>query len=1151
MDPRGPGHGRRWLRAALIVPALVLGLAVAAPGSALAADVGFADFSYGTGVTAPTGQKPQSKLWHTAGGQWWGVLWSTANNAWTIQKFDKATQKWTTTTVKVDTRRTGGPDAFYVSSNSTLYVVTALKEGSTQTDDRVLVTRFSFNGTSWSQIGTAVNVLNGKPETIVMDRDSTGKLWLTYTKTNTANALKSVYVAHTTTSEATWGAPYVLPLASANNLSTDDISTIVTYGAGTKYTGVLWSNENDNTLNFARHVDGAGDTAASWQKIVLASGAFLPDDHLNIKGLLDDGSGRVFAVVKTSLNDKSPSVATDPLIVLYTINGTSVTQQTVWRVGDDVTRAIMLLDTTNQQVHLFGAGPCCSGGTVYYKSSSYNTPSFPTGLGTPFIQLAAHTVINNPTSTKQSVNATTGLLVEAGNDATRTYVHNFLSLGSADTTPPETTIDSGPTGTTASVDASFAFSSSETGSTFECRIDNGAWGACTSPKAYTGLAAGTHTFDVRATDAAGNTDATPASRTWTISTASTSTGTFNAVADSYVDASHATTNYGSALALTADTSPVERALLRFDVSGLSGNVTSAKLRLYATGGSTNGPAVYATTGSWTETGVNSNNAPAPVGTASDDKGAVTAGTTVEFDVKPLVSGNGTVNFILVGTSSDGTDVSSREAIIAARRPQLIVTTDGGTPPSDTTPPDTSITSGPPSSTADTTASFAFTSSETGSTFECRLDTGAWGTCTTPKAYSGLAVGQHTFDVRATDTANNTDTTPASQTWTITTRRRPTPRRPTPPSPAGRRRRPPTRPRRSRSPPAKPGRRSNAASTPAPGAPAPHRRPTAASPPASTPSTCAPPTPPTTPTPPRRRRRGRSPPRRRPTPRRPTPRSLAGRRRSTTDTTASFAFTSTETGSTFECRLDTGAWGACTSPKAYTGLAVGQHTFDVRATDTANNTDTTPASQTWTITSTGPGALFSDGFEGTGFGAAWTTQTAGGGTATVQTAVKKTGTSAARLTTTSAAGSIAWARHPFATPLTDFTVKGAFNVISEGASGGNVPLLRLFDPSGTASANRLVVLYRQNATNGKLYLTLGATRVDTTSLMPIGGWVDVELSVKVAGASSVVTLKLNGTQVYTTSTASLGTAGVKTLQLGNETSAQAGDVAVDDLVVTGS
>jgi hypothetical protein len=90
--------------------------------------------------------------------------------------------------------------------------------------------------------------------------------------------------------------------------------------------------------------------------------------------------------------------------------------------------------------------------------------------------------------------------------------------GSLDTTPPETTIDSGPSGTVKSRDATFTFSSSEAGSTFVCSLDSGAFSPCSSPpgKTYSNLANGTHTFEVKATDAAGNTDPTPDSRSWKV-----------------------------------------------------------------------------------------------------------------------------------------------------------------------------------------------------------------------------------------------------------------------------------------------------------------------------------------------------------------------------------------------------------------------------------------------------------------------------------------------------------------------------------------------------------------------------------------------------------------------------------------------------------
>ncbi len=92
-----------------------------------------------------------------------------------------------------------------------------------------------------------------------------------------------------------------------------------------------------------------------------------------------------------------------------------------------------------------------------------------------------------------------------------------------DTTGPETAITAGPANPSAGANASFSFTGSDPGGSgvtgFECVLDGGAAAPCTSPQSYSGLADGGHTFGVRAVDAAGNADPTPAVFTWTIDTA--------------------------------------------------------------------------------------------------------------------------------------------------------------------------------------------------------------------------------------------------------------------------------------------------------------------------------------------------------------------------------------------------------------------------------------------------------------------------------------------------------------------------------------------------------------------------------------------------------------------------------------------------------
>ncbi|WP_083510347.1 phytase [Pseudarthrobacter sulfonivorans] len=145
-----------------------------------------------------------------------------------------------------------------------------------------------------------------------------------------------------------------------------------------------------------------------------------------------------------------------------------------------------------------------------------------------------------------------------------------------DTTPPETTITSGPPATSTSTSASFAFTSSEANSTFQCSLDGASRVACTSPQTYTGLSIGSHTFGVWGTDAAGNTDATAATHLWSVgpsdTTAPTVTGTSPAagatgvavtanVTGSFSEAMDASTVTSSTFTLTGPgTTPVPAAV---------------------------------------------------------------------------------------------------------------------------------------------------------------------------------------------------------------------------------------------------------------------------------------------------------------------------------------------------------------------------------------------------------------------------------------------------------------------------------------------------------------------------------------------------------------------------------------------------------------
>jgi hypothetical protein len=85
-----------------------------------------------------------------------------------------------------------------------------------------------------------------------------------------------------------------------------------------------------------------------------------------------------------------------------------------------------------------------------------------------------------------------------------------------DTKAPETKIDKGPKKRTRKRIATFEFSSDEPDATFECRLDESDLEPCSSPAKYKKLKPRKHRFDVRATDAAGNVDATPVEQNWRV-----------------------------------------------------------------------------------------------------------------------------------------------------------------------------------------------------------------------------------------------------------------------------------------------------------------------------------------------------------------------------------------------------------------------------------------------------------------------------------------------------------------------------------------------------------------------------------------------------------------------------------------------------------
>ncbi len=636
----------------LVWSILAIGPAVAAPG-----DIGLEGPSYAGAGAEPTGEKPESKTWF-ADGVWWGSLWDTASARYEIFRLSAA-GTWTSTNVALDARANSRADTLW--DGTRLYVASHVFSESPSSGFPSHLYRFSYNASTdtYSLDGGFPQLINNvRSESLVIDKDSAGRLWATWVQGSSGS--RTVFVNRTLSGDVSWGTPFVLPV-SGTQVSNDDISSVIAFG-GNKI-GVFWSNQDDDTFYFASHQDGAADTTwGSFSAVFPGSGN--GDDHMNLKSLHTDGSGRVFAVVKTSLTG-----STSPSIVLLVRSAAGTWQvRTIWTRSAMLTRPIVMLDTQNGRIHAFASDE--GGGRVYTKTSPIDSVAFPSGLGTVVMQDASHDDINNATSTKQNVSSASGLVVLASNQSTKRYWHHFDALGGGGgPSAPTASFTASPSSGTAPLAVGFTDTSSGAPTSWAWDFtDDGTVDSNAQHPSHTYSSAGSHTARLTVSNAGGSNATT---RTITVNPAGGGGTTIAPSDDTYADSSAPTTVKGNASDLRVRTGSKQlHTYLKFTVSG-AGAVDGATLRLFVTEASVAGGNLYLVpTNTWTEAGLTWSNKPAPSGGPIDTLGAVAANTWVELDVSSVVTGNGTYSFALINASNDVARYRSSEA--SSGDPELVL-----------------------------------------------------------------------------------------------------------------------------------------------------------------------------------------------------------------------------------------------------------------------------------------------------------------------------------------------------------------------------------------------------------------------------------------------------------------------------------------------
>jgi hypothetical protein len=409
----------RLRRISILVVALlaVQGVAAAMPTKFLPA--GTADFNHGSSVVAAggaaTSDKPESKLFFTSDNRWWGVLGNASGSQGAgAYIYELVDHSWRERMLLPQSDPWMRADTLLVGQN--LYVALRDNRSVTGNPRQSLLYRLTYEGAGrWSLPPQPSPITAANVEALTLALDSDGRLWTAFRRASGGQQV--VTVGHTQPGATTFTLETL-----ATGVSSDDLAAVTSFGgASGSRIGVMWSDQISKTFRFAWRSDS--DPLGAWNREVAyggglgcATGKACADDHIN----MTSHSGRIYASIKTSLNDTTP-VASDPLIVLLRrdVNGTWGSFP-VSPVSENATRPVVLLSPSSDRVYVFAS---FKGVSVW--ESSLSSPSFSSTNRTQWTARGTA----NPTTTKQPVTSSSGAVVETSNRSKLEYWHNeFPSL---------------------------------------------------------------------------------------------------------------------------------------------------------------------------------------------------------------------------------------------------------------------------------------------------------------------------------------------------------------------------------------------------------------------------------------------------------------------------------------------------------------------------------------------------------------------------------------------------------------------------------------------------------------------------------------------------------------------------------------------------
>ena len=360
----------------------------------------------------PTARPEESKIWWNDG-HWWASLWSERALDFHLFRLDGTA--WVDTGVAVDTRQRTRADA--LAAGKRLFIVSHRFNRRGAPDGSVLF-RYTYDARSHRYVpdgGFPAVVNRYGSETLVLAREGTGRLWVTWTQRG------RVWLSRTRCTpgcdDRDWGKPTPIALPEAR-VAGDDVSSIVSLPGDR--VAIMWSNQRLDAFFYVEFENGR---MGELEPVDLVESA---DDHLSLKA---DSQGRVYAAIKTT--STTPADLLTGLLVRDPDSG-EWHVNLFGRTSDGHTRPVVVVNEEAGIAHVLAMAPAPEGGpaqAVYRKSTNLEaTEPFPVGPGELVLAVSGGSVMD-PTSTKQTVDDRWGLLVLASEIRGKRYAFKSEAPG--------------------------------------------------------------------------------------------------------------------------------------------------------------------------------------------------------------------------------------------------------------------------------------------------------------------------------------------------------------------------------------------------------------------------------------------------------------------------------------------------------------------------------------------------------------------------------------------------------------------------------------------------------------------------------------------------------------------------------------------------